>query len=430
MKKALVMITLAVMMTTANGMRGFLYTIDARSWLAEPAATPALRLEPNGHLKIDFVGAVVAARDVGRKRWGSFARYWTVAGGIVQLCPLAVGVKVPVAWVPAGVPWISPAHLFDKASLETIVFEPGSRIARLEKDAFCYSGIKRIFIPSSVAVIGENCFAHCKKLEFVTFELNSGVVRFERYAFWWSGLKQAIIPDSVKVLGAHCFERCADLTTIVFGPDSGLLIIEDRAFTDCAVRRIILPRNIVSIGRGSLAVSDSPGSCELESKSPDFSLWQIGGVEYLLTRVGTELVFGRVVDPIATLALPSYIETMAPGCFLKCRSGSFRFESGSTIRILPEECFMHSELVSIDIPASVERIESQCFSDCSRLHSVTFEGGSKLELIAANAFLDCPLLTSMLVKRGVIFYSCGNYSVHLDPAIPGTDCCTAHIIHR
>jgi hypothetical protein len=65
--------------------------------------------------------------------------------------------------------------------------------------------LKSIEIPSSVVVLGKWSFYECKSLESVTFESGSRLERIEESAFSWSGLKSIEIPSSVILLGKESF---------------------------------------------------------------------------------------------------------------------------------------------------------------------------------------------------------------------------------
>jgi hypothetical protein len=64
--------------------------------------------------------------------------------------------------------------------------------------AFRASGLRSIEIPSSVVVLGKMSFDSCKSLESVTFETGSRLERIEKSAFNGSGSKSIEIPPSVR----------------------------------------------------------------------------------------------------------------------------------------------------------------------------------------------------------------------------------------
>jgi hypothetical protein len=64
-------------------------------------------------------------------------------------------------------------------SLESVTFESGSPLGRIEESAFSKSGLKSILIPSSVTVVGKRTFGRCKSLESATFESGSRLEQIE-----------------------------------------------------------------------------------------------------------------------------------------------------------------------------------------------------------------------------------------------------------
>ena len=81
----------------------------------------------------------------------------------------------------------------------------------------------------------------------------------------------------------------------------------------------------------------------------------------------------------------------------------------NTLTSIGQNAFKESGLQAIEIPASVEAIESGAFCDCTALTNVTFEKGSRLKMIWGNsiaysyygAFADCTSLTSIEIPASV-----------------------------
>jgi hypothetical protein len=73
-----------------------------------------------------------------------------------------------------------------------------------------------IVIPSSVEMLCENCFLRCGSLTSVIFEPGSRLSRIEKATFSETGLIEIVIPSSVEILCECCFLRCGSLTSLVF----------------------------------------------------------------------------------------------------------------------------------------------------------------------------------------------------------------------
>jgi hypothetical protein len=68
-------------------------------------------------------------------------------------------------------------------SLESVTFESGPRLERIEDGAFQGSGPKSIEIPSSVVVLGSWSFFECLSLKSVRFESGSRLERIGKSMF-------------------------------------------------------------------------------------------------------------------------------------------------------------------------------------------------------------------------------------------------------
>lgn len=89
------------------------------------------------------------------------------------------------------------AFIFSGA--KSVSFEPNSELRAIEKDAFSYSNLARIQIPSHVRQIYEHAFLCCKQLVRIEFEPNSELLTIGEDAFSCSSLASIPIPESVLI---------------------------------------------------------------------------------------------------------------------------------------------------------------------------------------------------------------------------------------
>jgi hypothetical protein len=73
-------------------------------------------------------------------------------------------------------------------------------LTRIEQEAFSFSSLQSILIPSNVEILGSKCFADCGSLSSITFESNSRLTRIESLAFKWSSLQSIVIPRNVRFI--------------------------------------------------------------------------------------------------------------------------------------------------------------------------------------------------------------------------------------
>jgi hypothetical protein len=119
-----------------------------------------------------------------------------------------------------------------QARLLTVAFEVGSRLARIENNAFsACSALKYICIPAGVEFLGSMCFSRCTSLVQLTFESGSRLAEIELGAFQECVLLESIcLPGYIEFMPMFCFTSCTSLATVSFEPDSRLNRIDATAF--------------------------------------------------------------------------------------------------------------------------------------------------------------------------------------------------------
>jgi hypothetical protein len=107
------------------------------------------------------------------------------------------------------------------------------------------------------------------------------------------------------------------------------------------------------------------------------------------------------------MCIPASVVILGTGCFSGCSSlAKLTFEGGSRLSQIAELAFADcSSLKSMFIPKMVRILTRRCFSGCSSLSSVVFESGSNLELIESGAFCDCRVLDSLSLPASLTVLS-------------------------
>jgi hypothetical protein len=153
--------------------------------------------------------------------------------------------------LPSWVVVLGKESFSGRPSLESVAFERGSRLERIEELAFCGSGLLRIVIPSSVVVLGRSSFSLCKSLDSVMLEDGSRLERIEETAFSESKLKSIAIPSSLVVLGKASFSLCPSLESVVIQGHSRLERIEESVFERSGLKSIAIPHSVTSVDRSA-----------------------------------------------------------------------------------------------------------------------------------------------------------------------------------
>lgn len=197
----------------------------------------------------------------------------------------------------------------------------------------------KITIPSTVyeyrvTSIGEQAFYECKNISEVV--ISEGVTVISKSAFYGcSGLTSVSIPNSVTTIEEHAFQNCSGLISIAL-PNS-MLSIGGAAFYACqSLVTILLPDDIHSIGE--YAFHETPW---FDSK-PDGVLY-IGKIAYLYK--------GNVPEK-STISI---------------KEGTIGIGSSFAKWTW---CSTFSNIVGLDIPASVTSIGEYAFLECQSLRTI------------------------------------------------------------
>jgi hypothetical protein len=89
------------------------------------------------------------------------------------------------------------------------------------------------------------------------------------------------------------------------------------------------------------------------------------------------------------------------------------FESNSHLTRIESEALSDSSLQSILIPNNVEILDSNCFSSCKSLSSITFESNSYLTRIKSRAFHESSL-QSILIPSTILFIASDAFEITLE----------------
>lgn len=226
----------------------------------------------------------------------------------------------------------------------------------IEREAFLYSSISSVKIPTSVLSIEERAFAGCNNLRSIT------------------------IPKSVTKIEAGMFYGCDSLTSITI-PKTVTFIGED-AFGGCdSLTSIDIPKSVKTIESGAFTRS-SIASINVDENNPDYCSVD----NMLFNKARTELLFCPA-NLVGKYTIPNGVASIADKAFYGC-----------------------GELTSIAIPTSVTNIGNEAFCGCDALSSVTIP--NSVTHLGDDAFMGCSALASVALSNALdsigngVFYGC------------------------
>ena len=176
-------------------------------------------------------------------------------------------------------------------------------------------------------------------------------------------------------------------TSILYAllPNS-LTAIPESLFYSTPIESVIISSSVESIGRMAFCW------CNLKKIDLPNSLRMIG-----------ERAFANN-SGLTTITIPSSMETIDDYAFSNCFNvHTITFEKPSKLKAINSYTFElrqiydkegASYLESIEIPASVEKIDGWAFKSCKKLHTITFEENSMLKNIQGYAFDECASLST------------------------------------
>ncbi|KAK8871676.1 hypothetical protein M9Y10_007414 [Tritrichomonas musculus] len=137
---------------------------------------------------------------------------------------------------------------FKSNKVNSIQFPDDSKLEVIEKNAFLYSSLEEIVIPSSVIQIESAAFSECYQLKKIEFAQNSKLRTIERSTFYRTSIENIIIPSHVTKICEFAFDQCKELKKIEFEENSQLKVIENYAFADSSLESISLPSSLEKLG--------------------------------------------------------------------------------------------------------------------------------------------------------------------------------------
>jgi len=205
------------------------------------------------------------------------------------------------------------------------------------------SELLSIKLPDNIISINDTAFARCQSLREIHIPASIESIG-TRVFYYCQSLREIHIPANTESIGNGAFESCTKLTTVTFGKESKLRTIAG------------------SYGNSSSYCHGTFMSCQ----------------------------------NLSAIEIPASVETIEAAAFHNCKSlATVTFEKKSRLRTIGGGYVSASKshygafsnctvLTDIEIPASVETIETAAFMGCSSLQTVTFEKGSRLRTIAGQ----------------------------------------------
>ena len=129
-------------------------------------------------------------------------------------------------------------------------------LENVQYGCFSWSGLKKVYLSSSVAVLEDRAFCDCHSLKRVVFQESSRLRSIGKLCFCHSGLEEFVVPPGLKEIGGEAFCGCKKLKRVVL--NEGLEALSDYynhsyhssfgVFHNSGIEEITLPSTLRQIG--------------------------------------------------------------------------------------------------------------------------------------------------------------------------------------
>ena len=264
-------------------------------------------------------------------------------------------------------------------------------VKEIGKSAFQGAKIAELTVGEALESIGYNAFAGNAELTKVIWNATAAETIYEASG---AGLVRAIFNDCTKLATVEVGENVKSLPDY-FLPNNTL------------VTKINLPTGIESVGdsafNGCTALAEISNANTLQTIGQDAFTGTPWFTEYLetdgLVYLGSVLyVYNGDMPADTTIAVRDGTTAIANGAF-DGKSNLVAVTLPDTLITIGDSAFAGTSLTTLTIPASVESIGSEAFTDVETLTSVTFNEG--LKTIGANAFDGCSLLNTIALPNSL-----------------------------
>lgn len=240
--------------------------------------------------------------------------------------------------------------------------------------------IKKIILPYTLEVIGEEAFSDCTKLSSVIFPESLDSIASN--AFHNAGLEGEFIMPQIRIMGKRAFGGTKISKVIISNnikaakESQQYTLYGNSAFRDCKN----LVEVIVEEGVSDLEIGFS--HCQSLSKvSLPSTLKHIG----FLSRSSAHYIFNDC-EALTEITLPDGLISIGYRAFY--RTGLYSIKMPSTISSIDVFAFAEcANLKEVELSPAIESIPQGCFKNCSQLQHITTT--KKLRQIGYDAFGGC-----------------------------------------
>ena len=273
-------------------------------------------------------------------------------------------------------------------------------VVTIDDEAFYFSSIRSITIPSHVKSIGKRAFANCYSLTDVNFE--EGVTSLGEYSFSnLMTLEKITLPGSLEALPEGCFSKCYFLKEVTL--NEGIVSIGDSCFyIDSDLTKIVLPSTLATIGDSAFGFDDGLALVDIEEGNTSFVFED----DLLMDSEKKRIYFGY-----GEVSIPSTIEEILPYA-LSGNDMTRELSLPEGLVYIGEKAFCNMRnLKKVSLPKSLTTINDEAFDGDENLSQVTYSSSmsdfAKMEIgygIFSSTLVDDVCCSDGMVRLTEKYY--------------------------
>ena len=221
-----------------------------------------------------------------------------------------------------------------------------------------------------VTAVGERAFSYCT--DMVSVDFPEGLTYIGEYAFTWCvALASIDFPESLTSIDRYAFySACSDNPVTIDLPEN-LTDIGEGAFAHCSLSSVDFPESLTSIGNSAFFACSSLTSVELSKNLSVIDSMAFSACESL-EHISVDAGNANYCSQDGVLFTKDMTELI---CCPGGKGGYYVVPSG--VAAICDYAFNGcSNLISIDIPASVMDIGTEAFASCSSVEAVNVDAGN------------------------------------------------------
>ena len=274
---------------------------------------------------------------------------------------------------------------------------------------FVHSVLKKVLLPVSIEIIGQNVFSHCISLRNIV--LPNSLKKIYGGAFWRSSIEDIIIPKSVEFIGDLAFSSCIELKRIRF---EGYTIIQSQG--------VFFKTNlkVIEIPKGSRAhyehylpnytdkfVEQDPKTEFLMTEVTVLDLWDAWKDDYdvIYGNDKHRLLMGADIEEYTIL---DDTRVICDNAFENCKKLRIISIPNSVIGIGASAFAECKQLASIELHNGIKEIDGYTFSGCTSLMNIVLP--QTLTALGYCSFIGCSSLKKIHLPKALKFVSWGAFS--------------------